>query len=171
MPSSTDHDGPTGAPLQLPYFVMDAGIVPMLVPPQPWVSVTEGGYLLTPGELWRELWGVRMGAHLKRFSLPRHLSCSVLVYAAHTCMHALVSPALHCPPLLPTYVSSHMLIMFAAPTARIVRCQEDTYQHQLLMERAENLAPVYDALDYVSSCPWKINSRVSMRPHAVLCGK
>lgn len=103
MSSSTDHDGPTGAPLQLPYFVMDAGIVPMLVPPQPWVSVTEGGYLLTPGELWRELWGVRRGAHLKRFSLPRHLSCSVLVYAAHTCMHALVSPALHCPPP-PTYL-------------------------------------------------------------------
>ena len=35
--------------LQLPYFMMDAGIVPMLVPPRPWVSVTEGGYLLTPG--------------------------------------------------------------------------------------------------------------------------
>ena len=30
---------------------MEADIVPMVVPPRPWVSVTDGGYLLTPGTI------------------------------------------------------------------------------------------------------------------------
>lgn len=126
---------------------MDAGIVPMLVPPQPWVSVTEGGYLLTPGG-----WVVEEGA---AGSMPMCSRVSECV--SHAC--DLINPPVGRSPIS---VSSHVLQI--AHTARIVRCQEDTYQHQLLMEQAENLGPVYDALDYVSGCPWKINSPVSIGP-------
>ena len=50
--------------------------------------------------------------------------------------------------------------------ASFVRCYNDTYQHQLLVEQAENLNAIYDALNYLSSCPWQINTRVRK---AVVC--
>ena len=74
------------------------------------------------------------------------------------CMPVRVYSSVH---LLTGFPVSSNILPLTAHTARIVRCQEDTYQHQLLMEKAENLGSVYDALNYVSSCPWKINSKVS----------
>lgn len=44
--------------------------------------------------------------------------------------------------------------------ARIVRCSEDTYQHQLVAEKANSLQAIYDSLNYVASCPWIINRKV-----------
>ena len=47
----------------------------------------------------------------------------------------------------------------------IVRCPEDTYQHQLLLEQAENLNAVYDSLNYLGAFPWTVNGPV--RVHSV----
>ena len=47
------------------------------------------------------------------------------------------------------------------PTGSIVRCYSDSYQHQLLLEQADNLGAVYDALNYVGSCPWRVNTKVT----------
>ncbi len=43
----------------------------------------------------------------------------------------------------------------------IIRCPEDTYQHQLLLEQANNLNAVYDSLNYIGTCPWAVNGPVS----------
>ena len=52
-------------------------------------------------------------------------------------------------------------MMWYLPTVgSIVRCYSDSYQHQLLLEQAENLGAVYDALNYVGSCPWRVNTKV-----------
>ncbi|KAL5483992.1 hypothetical protein EMCRGX_G020417 [Ephydatia muelleri] len=48
---------------------------------------------------------------------------------------------------------------FVSPGS-IVRCYSDSYQHQLLLEQAENLGAVYDALNYVGSCPWRVNTKI-----------
>ena len=53
--------------------------------------------------------------------------------------------------------------------ASFVRCYNDTYQHQLLVEQAENLNAIYDALNYLSSCPWKINTRVRKAGSVLPC--
>lgn len=43
-----------------------------------------------------------------------------------------------------------------------MRSKGHTHQQQVLLERADNnLYAVYDSLNYVSSCPWKINKKVS----------
>ena len=53
------------------------------------------------------------------------------------------------------------VMMWYLPTVgSIVRCYSDSYQHQLLLEQAENLGAVYDALNYVGSCPWRVNTKV-----------
>ena len=45
--------------------------------------------------------------------------------------------------------------------APIARGYNGTYQHQLLLHEADNMKPVPDSLNYLSSCPWQINTRVS----------
>ncbi len=49
-----------------------------------------------------------------------------------------------------------------ACTVSIIRCPEDTYQHQLLLEQADNLNAVYDSLNYIGMCPWAVNTTVSI---------
>lgn len=43
----------------------------------------------------------------------------------------------------------------------LMRCNEDTFQHFALLANANHaLSEVYNALNYVSSCPWNINHKV-----------
>jgi hypothetical protein len=42
-----------------------------------------------------------------------------------------------------------------------MRCNEDTFRHFALLANANHaLGEVYNALNYVSSCPWNINHKV-----------
>ena len=63
------------------------------------------------------------------------------------------------------------VMMWYLPTVgSIVRCYSDSYQHQLLLEQAENLGAVYDALNYVGSCPWRVNTKVCVGVHSECVG-
>ena len=44
--------------------------------------------------------------------------------------------------------------------ATIIRSKEEAYQHQLMLQRADNLHAVYDSLNYLSSSSWRVNKRV-----------
>ena len=45
--------------------------------------------------------------------------------------------------------------------AQIARCASDSYQYHLLLHNSDNMKPVFDSLNYLSSCPWSVNTRVS----------
>ena len=46
-------------------------------------------------------------------------------------------------------------------TAKVMRADKDVYQHQLLLEETKNPHPFLDALNFLGSCPWKINEKVT----------
>ena len=58
------------------------------------------------------------------------------------------------------YMSTTRVCCVSSSVA-IIRCPEDTYQHQLLLEQANNLNAVYDSLNYIGTCPWAVNGPVS----------
>lgn len=41
-----------------------------------------------------------------------------------------------------------------------MRSREDAYQHHMMLKKADNLHAIYDSLNYVSSCAWKVNKKV-----------
>jgi DNA-directed RNA polymerase len=42
-----------------------------------------------------------------------------------------------------------------------MRCGEDTFQHNTLLAHAStSLQGVFDAMDYLATCPWNINEKV-----------
>ena len=45
--------------------------------------------------------------------------------------------------------------------ASLIRCDEDTHQHELLLEQSDSLHAVLDSLNSLGSFPWTINKRVS----------
>lgn len=45
--------------------------------------------------------------------------------------------------------------------ASLIRCDEDTYQHNLLLEQSDSLHAVFDSLNFLGSFPWTINKRVN----------
>ena len=50
--------------------------------------------------------------------------------------------------------------MFVTPRS-MVRCETDAFEHHGLLARAEGqMAEVYDALNYLGSCPWQVNDFV-----------
>ncbi|XP_065918524.1 DNA-directed RNA polymerase, mitochondrial-like isoform X2 [Dysidea avara] len=42
----------------------------------------------------------------------------------------------------------------------VMRADKDVYQHQLLLQETKNPNPLLDALNYLGSCPWKINEKI-----------
>ena len=51
--------------------------------------------------------------------------------------------------------------MSVCSPASLIRCDEDTHQHELLLEQSDSLHAVLDSLNSLGSFPWTINKRVS----------
>lgn len=60
-----------------------------------------------------------------------------------------------------TIFSMHISILIVSDAANLIRCDEDTHQHQLLLEQSNSLHAVLDSLNSLGSFPWTINKRVS----------
>lgn len=50
---------------------------------------------------------------------------------------------------------------YLATPATLIRCRHDQYQHLALLSKMQHsVGEVYDALNYLGACPWKINTRI-----------
>ena len=60
-------------------------------------------------------------------------------------------------------IESHEIFILnnSLTAATLIRCDEDTHQHELLLEQADSLHAVLDSLNSLGTFPWTINKRVS----------
>ena len=80
------------------------------------------------------------------------LSFSSLILSHFTPLHS--PPLFSHPPLSPTHYSLPLY------SVSIMRSAADVYQHHSLLLQAPNLNAVFDSLNVLGTCPWKINSKV-----------
>ena len=46
-------------------------------------------------------------------------------------------------------------------TVNVMRCSDDVFHHMTMLTHAKSkISSVLDALDYLGSCPWKVNEKV-----------
>jgi hypothetical protein len=81
----------------------------------------------------------------------------ISVLRKHKMFRAIELPMLTVPRPWQSVDSSPYLVT----PASLMRCREDQYQHvQLLSRMQHSVGEVYDALNFVGSCPWRVNVRV-----------
>lgn len=68
------------------------------------------------------------------------------------------------PPLSPPL--SHLHYSLPLYSVSIMRSAADVYQHHSLLLQAPNLNAVFDSLNVLGTCPWKINTKVCI--HSII---
>ncbi len=134
---------------------MSATLLPMLVPPQPWTSVTEGGYFVSPCKYGRQYC---VSMYTNFYTHTHTYTCTHAHTLART--HTHIPIPFDCPFCLST--NELTIRLYTIHVASVVRCPPDTYQHHLLLKEADNLNAVLDALNFLGSAPWRVNTGVGI---------
>ncbi|XP_064396312.1 DNA-directed RNA polymerase, mitochondrial-like isoform X2 [Halichondria panicea] len=104
-----------------------------------------------PLDNYKKMGFIRATKSLYSFARHYHKDTEEFLHVSSFLLPMLVPPR----PWTAPHMGGYLLSPFA-----IIRCPEDTYQHQLLLEQANNLNAVYDSLNYIGNCPWAVNGPI-----------